>query len=152
MLKAITLSICAALLLRAPCHAAELAQDTAPATPATPTPDFQSLRINGLAIALPGPQDTIDPDFAGLRSSLASLVSVVVSRNVFSHYLVDAALQRGQLAHTGNYSITAAYNASIATGIRGGIGLGYTNNPTPVIYRPQTGSAFNLLANMVVYW
>src|SRR6188472_208257 len=70
MLKAITLSICAALLLRTPCHAAELAQNS---TPAAPAPDFQSLRIKGLTIALPGPQDTIDPDFAGLRSRLAAL-------------------------------------------------------------------------------
>ena len=39
----------------------------------TPSPDFESLRVKGLNIALPGPQDTIDPDFAGIRSSLASL-------------------------------------------------------------------------------
>ena len=39
----------------------------------TPTPDFEALRVKGLIIALPGPQDTIDPDFAGIRSSLASL-------------------------------------------------------------------------------
>src|SRR6476646_3409341 len=83
-----------------------------------------------------------------LPSRPTDMVSVVVSRNVFSHYLVDAALQRGQLAHTGNFSITAAYNASIAPGIRVGIGLGYTNNPTPVIYTRQTGSALNLLANV----
>ncbi|MGA8963810.1 MAG: hypothetical protein WB525_04910, partial [Pseudolabrys sp.] len=37
----------------------------------TPSPDFESLRVKGLNIALPGPQDTIDPDFAGIRSSLA---------------------------------------------------------------------------------
>ena len=74
MLKAITFSICAALVLRAACHAAELTENTAfGAAPATPTPDFQSLRIKGLIIALPGPQDTIDPDFAGIRSSLATL-------------------------------------------------------------------------------
>ena len=30
-------------------------------------------RIKGLNVPLPGPQDTIDPDFAGIRSSLASL-------------------------------------------------------------------------------
>jgi len=48
--------------------------------------------------------------------------------------------------------ITAAYNASIAPGIRVGIGLGYTNNPTPVVYTPQTGSALNVLANLVAYW
>jgi porin len=63
---AITFSICAAFLLRATCHAAELAEDTAfaspkfGATPATPTPDFEPLRIKGLTVALPGPQDTID--------------------------------------------------------------------------------------------
>src|SRR6478736_6269159 len=74
MLKAITLSICAAFLLRATSHATELAGNTAFGTaPATPRPDFQSLRIKGLTIALPGPQDTIDPDFAGIRSSLAAL-------------------------------------------------------------------------------
>jgi porin len=66
--------------------------------------------------------------------------------------VVDAVLQSGQLAHSGNISITAAYNAAIAPGIRAGIGLGYTNNPTPVIYTPQTGSDLNLLANVVMYW
>ena len=52
--------------------------------------------------------------------------------------------------HTGNFSITAAY--TVAPGIRGGIGFGYTNNPTPVVFTPQTGSALNLLANVVTYW
>jgi porin len=80
------------------------------------------------------------------------MISLVVSRNVFSNYVVDAVLQSGQLAHRGNFSITAAYSASIAPGIRAGIGLGYTNNPTPVIYTPQTGSDLNLLANVVMYW
>ena len=87
-----------------------------------------------------------------LPSRPADMVSLVVSRNVFSNYVVDATLQSGQLAHTGNFSITAAYNASIAPGIRAGIGLGYTNNPTPVIYTPQTGSDLNFLANVVMYW
>ena len=78
MLKAIALSICAAFLLWATCHAAEAA-DRAVSPPVistsgtTPPPDFESLRIKGLNITLPGPQDTIDPDFAGIRSSLASL-------------------------------------------------------------------------------
>jgi porin len=80
------------------------------------------------------------------------MASVVVSRNVFSHFVVDAALQGGQLAHTGNWSITAAYNAPIVPGVSVGIGLGYTDHPTPVIYTPQTGSALNLLANVVMYW
>jgi len=87
-----------------------------------------------------------------LPSRPSDMVSVVVSRNVFSHFLVDAAVQRGQLAHTGNFSVTAAYYAPIAPGIRVGIGLGYTDHPTPVIYTPQTGSALNVLANVTVYW
>ena len=87
-----------------------------------------------------------------LPSRPADMISLVVSRNVFSNYVVDAVLQSGQLAHRGNFSITAAYSASIAPGIRAGIGLGYTNNPTPVIYTPQTGSDLNLLANVVMYW
>ena len=87
-----------------------------------------------------------------LPSRPSDMVSVVVSKNVFSHFLVDAALQRGQLAHTGNFSVTAAYYAPVAPGIRVGIGIGYTDNPTPVIYTPQTGSALNVLANVTVYW
>jgi porin len=77
---------------------------------------------------------------------------LVVSRNVFSHYLVDAALQQGQLAHDGSLSITAGYTATIAPGIRVGIGLGYTDHPTPVVYTPQTGSALNILANVITFW
>ena len=87
-----------------------------------------------------------------LPSRPTDMVSVVISRNVFSNYVVDAALQSGQLAHTGNFSITAAYYAPIVPGVRVGIGLGYTDNPTPVVYTPQTGSALNLLANVVAYW
>jgi porin len=98
---------------------------------------YYELRLYGIGLLPSRPRD---------------MVSLVVSRNVFSNFVVDAALQRGQLAHTGNYSITAAYNASIAPGIRAGIGLGYTDNPTPVVFTPQTGSALNLLANLVVYW
>ena len=87
-----------------------------------------------------------------LPSRPRDMLSLVVSRNVFSHYLVEAALQRGQLAHDGSLSITAAYTAPIAPGIRAGIGLGYTDHPTPVVYTPQTGSALNILANVITFW
>jgi porin len=80
------------------------------------------------------------------------MLSLVVSQNVFSHYLVDAALQQGQLAHDASLSITAGYSAAIAPGIRAGIGLGYTDHPTPVVYTPQTGSALNILANVIAFW
>ena len=77
MFKARVVSICAAFLLWATCHAAGAADAVSPpaifTSGTTPPPDFESLRIKGLNISLPGPQDTIDPDFAGIRSSLASL-------------------------------------------------------------------------------
>ena len=78
MLKTIALSICAAFLLWATCYAVEAADSAVSSPPiftsgTTPPPDFESLRIKGLNITLPGPQDTIDPDFAGIRSSLAAL-------------------------------------------------------------------------------
>ena len=87
-----------------------------------------------------------------LPSRPGDMLSLVVSRNVFSRYLVDAALQEGQLAHDGSLSITAAYTAPIAPGVRVGVGLGYTDHPTPVVYTPQTGSALNILANVTTFW
>ena len=80
-----------------------------------------------------------------LPSRPSDMVSVVVSELSLATIWSMLLLQRGQLAHSGNFSITAASNAPIAPGIRVGIGLGgYTNNPTPVIYTPQTGSALNV--------
>jgi porin len=105
MLKAITFSICGALLLRATCHAAELAENTAfGAAPATPTPDFESLRIKGLTVALPGPQDTVDPDFAGIRSSLAALGIGYIgysSNNFFDNMLPAERTTLGQQVYSG---------------------------------------------------
>ena len=100
MWKAITLSMCAAFLLRATSHAAELLG----AAPATPTPDFDALRIKGLTIALPGPQDTIDPDFAGIRSSLATLGIGYVgysSNNFFDNMLPAERTTFGQQVYNG---------------------------------------------------
>ena len=87
-----------------------------------------------------------------LPSRPGDMLSLVISQNVFSHYLVDAALQQGQLAHARSLSTTAAYNAPIAPGISAGIGLGYTDHPTPVIYTPKTGSALNILASVTTFW
>jgi porin len=98
---------------------------------------YYELRLYGIGLLPSRPRD---------------MLSLVVSRNVFSHYLVDAALQQGQLAHDASLSITAGYSATIAPGIRAGIGLGYTDHPTPVVYTPQTGSALNILANVITFW
>src|SRR4029077_10529097 len=47
---------------------------------------YYELRLYGIGLLASRPRD---------------MLSLVVSRNVFSHYLVDAALQQGQLAHDG---------------------------------------------------
>src|SRR5215212_7686501 len=75
MQKSLALLICAASVLPVACLAANAGANEAspPAVSTTSPPDFESLRIRGIYLALPGPQDTIDPDFAGIRSSLASL-------------------------------------------------------------------------------
>ena len=70
----------------------------------TPSPDFESLRVKGLNIALPGPQDTIDPDFAGIRSSLASLGIGYIgySSNSFYNNMLSAERTTfGQQAYNG---------------------------------------------------
>ena len=82
-----------------------------------------------------------------LPSRPETFPSLVVSRNVFSHYLVMPLCSRAVLAHADSLSITGAYTAPIAPGVRFGIGLGYTDHPSPVIYTPQTGSALDILAN-----
>src|SRR6202162_2266904 len=105
MLRAITLSICAALRLQTTCYAAELTENTASgAAPAAATSDFESLRIKGLAIALPGPQDTIDPDFAGIRSSLAALGIGYIgysNNNLFDNMLPAERTTFGQQVYNG---------------------------------------------------
>jgi porin len=54
---------------------------------------YYELRLYGIGLLPSRPRD---------------MLSLVVSRNVFSHYLVDAALQQGQLAHADSLSITPA--------------------------------------------
>ena len=58
----------------------------------TPQLDFEALRIKGLNISLPGPQDTIDPDHAGIRSRLASfgIGYIGYSNNNFYNNLLPA--------------------------------------------------------------
>src|SRR5215212_7463019 len=75
MQKSLALLICAASVLSATCGAANAGDNEAPAPAASTSspPDFESLRIKGIYLALPGAQDTTGPDFAGIRSSLGSL-------------------------------------------------------------------------------
>ena len=96
--------------MRPTCHAAELPENTAfasakfGATPAALAPDFGSLQVKGLTIALPGPQDTIDPDFAGPRSSLAALGIGYIgysNNNFFDNMLPAERTTFGQQVYNG---------------------------------------------------
>ena len=72
--------------------------------PTIPSPDFEALRVKGLNIALPGPQDTIDPDFMGIRSSLASLGIGYIgfsNNNFFDNMLQAERTTFGRQAYNG---------------------------------------------------
>jgi hypothetical protein len=73
-------------------------------TSTTSSPDFESLRVKGLNIALPGPQDTIDPDFAGIRSSLAAIGIGYIgytNNNFFDNMLPAERTTFGQQTYNG---------------------------------------------------
>jgi porin len=84
----------------------------------TPSPDFESLRVKGLNIALPGPQDTIDPDFAGIRSSLASFGIGYIgwSSNSFYNNMLSAERTTfGQQAYNGQKPTFFTNNVMLLT-------------------------------------
>ncbi|MBY6241508.1 carbohydrate porin [Methylosinus sp. Sm6] len=79
-------------------------------------------------------------------------ISLVGTNTVFSHYLVDTAILKKQLAHRDSKSVTASYSAHIDKGLYFSLGLGYINNPTSVTYTPQTGHALNVFASTLVFF
>ncbi|TWB64551.1 porin [Bradyrhizobium sacchari] len=80
------------------------------------------------------------------------LISLVLTDTVFSNYSVYQALLKNQLAHTDSKAITVSYNAHLAPGIYGSVGLSYIDHPTSVTYTTQTGSALNALAALNIFW
>ena len=84
----------------------------------SPTPDFESLGVKGLNIALPGPQDTIDPDFKSIRSSLASLGIGYIgwSNNSFYNNMLPAERETfGQQAYNGQKPTFFTNNVMLLT-------------------------------------
>jgi len=79
------------------------------------------------------------------------MISLVGTRNVFSHYLVDSAKQDGRLTNSGSRAITVSYSARIISGANLNVALGYTDNPTGVTYTPETGRALNLTIGALVF-
>jgi len=97
---------------------------------------YYELRLYGVGLIPGRPQD---------------MISLVGTRNVFSHYLVSSAKEDGQLAHSDSLSTTLSYSAHVMHGVNVNVALGYTNNPTGVTYTPETGHALNLTVGTVVF-
>lgn len=79
------------------------------------------------------------------------LVSVVVTRNVFSEDGVRLARSLKTLAHDNANSITGSYGFRAIPGVSLNIGLQYTDHPTVITYTRSTGSALNILLNTVIF-
>lgn len=80
------------------------------------------------------------------------LVTLVANRNVFSEDAVRRARAFRQLTHDNANTYTAAYSAKVAPGTNINVGVSYVDNPTPIVYRGNTGSALNVISNLFVFF
>jgi len=83
-----------------------------------------------------------------MESRPTDMVSLVATDNIFSKYLVDSAINAGEMAHRDSKAVTLSYNAHLSRGIYAGIGVSYVDHPTSVTYTAATGHAVNLLTNL----
>ncbi len=74
--------------------------------------------------------------------------SFIIDRNSFSPYAQAASRAAGSLTHSSSTTFTLAYKAKVYRGVYAGVGVRYTNNPTPITYAPDTGSALVVTANL----
>ncbi len=79
-------------------------------------------------------------------------VSLVANRNIFSKNAITLAQSFGLMTHAAADTFTAAYSAHVLPGTNINIGLGYTDNPSPIVYNTHTGSALNVLTNLFVFF
>lgn len=81
------------------------------------------------------------------------MLSVVMARNVVSHYLADATNQfsglTGAFAARSSNSVTATYTAHLMPGLWGTIGVGYTDHPSLAYFKTE-GPSLNVLASLLV--
>jgi porin len=111
------------------------------------------------AIYAPPDRNTISAYLEGriyamglLSSRPDDTISLVATDTIFSHYLVDSAILKKQLAHSDTKSVTVSYSAHVTNGVYLSLGLGYINNPTSVTYTPTTGHALNVFASTQVFF
>ena len=76
----------------------------------------------------------------------------VVTENVFSSTSVNALRARRLLVHNDSLAITGSYSAQIIHGLYGNLGATYVNNPSPLIYSSNTGSALDLIVGTSIFF
>ncbi|SFJ85290.1 carbohydrate porin [Bradyrhizobium sp. Gha] len=82
----------------------------------------------------------------------SDLIALVASNTSWSKFAVDAALAKGQLAHSDTTAIAGTYTAHLAPGIYAGVGLSYIHNPTSITHTHQTKHALNLLLSTLIFF
>ena len=80
------------------------------------------------------------------------LASVVYNRNVFSGQVIDQLKRFGLKTHNNANTITGSYGFHVIHGVDLSLGLSYTDNPSPLVYTSNTGSALNFLTNLFVWF
>ncbi len=80
------------------------------------------------------------------------LASVVYNRNVFSGQAIDQLKSFRQRTHNNANTITGSYGFHVTHGVDLSLGLSYTDNPSPLVYTSNTGSALNFLANLFIWF
>lgn len=95
------------------------------------------LRLYGMGLSAKRPQD---------------VVSFIVSRNEFSHDLINRQQDAGLRTHDNSTNYTLAYNAKVTRGVVAGIGLTYSARPNPIIYDDDTGRSLTLLSNLIFFF
>lgn len=79
-------------------------------------------------------------------------IAIAATNTAWSHFAVDAALAKGDLAHRNSTAIWGRYTARLAPGVYATLGLLYINNPTAITYTRQTGHALNVLVSTSVFF
>ncbi len=79
-------------------------------------------------------------------------VSLVFTENVFGNQAVRALQAARQLVHKDSKTLTLSYSAQVIHGVFANLGVQYVNNPSPIIYTGNTGSALNVIAGTALYF
>ena len=79
-------------------------------------------------------------------------VSLVFTNTVFSGIAYEAARAAHKLAHPDSRALTLSYSLSVHRGILLNAGIGYVNNPSPLTYTAQTGSALNGILGTAIFF